>query len=119
MRSLLAIASIHEFPIISIDLLIYFTQYDLDVDFFMDIHLVMGIDVNIGEWVLKLNKPLYEIKQEIAKWFDHLKTGLESRGCHQSQVDPYVCYRKDSVILTYVYDCVIISHKQDTITSLI
>ena len=28
-------------------------------------------------------------------------------------------YRKDSVILTYIDDCVIVSHKQETITSLI
>ena len=41
------------------------------------------------------------------------------RGCHQSQVDPCVFYRKDSFILTYVDDCVIVSHKQETITFLI
>ena len=47
-----------------------------------------------------------------------VKTGLEMRGSHQSQVDPCVFYRKDSVILTYVEYCVIVSHKQETITSL-
>ena len=47
------------------------------------------------------------------------RTGLESRGCHQSQVDPCSIYRKYSVILAYVDDCVIVSHKEETITSLI
>ena len=63
MRSLLAIASFHELPCRSIEFVIYFPQDVIDVDVFMDIHLGMGVDVNKGEWVLKLNKSLYEIKQ--------------------------------------------------------
>ena len=47
------------------------------------------------------------------------KTGLERRCCHKYQVDPCVIYRKDSVILNYVDDCIIVSHKEETITSLI
>ena len=47
------------------------------------------------------------------------KKNLESRVYHQYLVDPYVFYRKYSGILTYVYDCVIVLHKQDTTTSLI
>ena len=39
------------------------------------------------------------------------KTGPERRSYHQSQVDPCVFYIKESVILTYVDDCVILSHK--------
>ena len=46
------------------------------------------------------------------------KTGLERREYYQDQVDPCVFYRKNLVILTYV-DCVIVSHKQEKITSLI
>ena len=48
-----------------------------------------------------------------------LKTVLERRGYCQSQVDPCVLYRKDSVILTHVYDFLIVSHKQETIALLI
>ena len=47
-RSLLAIASIHEFPIISIDFLLSFPQSDLDVDVFMDFPLGMVVDENRG-----------------------------------------------------------------------
>ena len=80
MRSLLAIASIPELPIKSIDFVLAFPQYELDVDVFMEIPLGMGFDRNIGEWVLKLNKPLYGIKQVGSNWFDLIKTGLERRG---------------------------------------
>ena len=44
---------------------------------------------------------------------------IERRGYHQSQVDPCLFYRKDSFILTYIDDCVIVSHKQETIISLL
>ena len=76
----------------------------------------MGVDLNIVEWVLKLNKPLHGIKQESANWLDLIKNGLKIRGYHKYQVDPFVFYRKYSVILTYVDYCVIVSHKQEKIT---
>ena len=57
------------------------------------------------------------MKQAIEK--NLLKTGLERRVYHQYQVDPCAFYKKDSVTLTYVNDCVILSHKQETILSLI
>ena len=58
-RSLLDISSIHEFKSRSIDFVFDFPQDKLDADVFMNIPLVMGVDGNIGEWVLKLNKPIY------------------------------------------------------------
>ena len=36
-----------------------FTQADLDGDVFMELHLVMVVGGNRGEWVLKSNKSLY------------------------------------------------------------
>ena len=111
-RSILDTASIHEFTSKSIDFVLAFSEADLDVDVFMDIPLVIGFDRNRVDWVIKLNKSLYGIKQASANWFDILKTSLERGGYHQSQVDSCVFYRKYSVILTYVDNCVIVSHKQ-------
>ena len=48
MRSLLAIASIHELPRRSIDSVPTFPQADLDVDVFVDLPLGMGVDGNGG-----------------------------------------------------------------------
>ena len=78
----------------------------------MEIYLVTGVDKNRGERFLKLNKSLYGLKQSIKNWFDLIKTGIERMGYHRSQFDPCVFYRKDSVILTYVDYCVIVSRKQ-------
>ena len=77
----------------------------------MDIPLGMGLDVNRREWILKLNKSLYGIKQASAFLFVLLKTDLERRGYHQYQVDPCVFYINDSFILSSVDDFVIVSHK--------
>ena len=68
--SLLAIASIYELPIRSIDFLPAFTQYDLDVYVFMEIPLGMGVDGNRRECVLKLNKYLSGLNQASKNWFD-------------------------------------------------
>ena len=66
----------NEFTRISIDFVLAFPQENLDVDVFMDILLVMGVDRNIVEWVIKINKSLYGIKQERSYWFELFLTGL-------------------------------------------
>ena len=53
------------------------------------------------------------------KLFWSSKNGLERRVYHQYQVYPCVFYIKDSVILNHVDYCVIVSHQNYTITSLI
>ena len=73
MRSLLAIAIIHEFPSISINFVLTFTQADLNVDVFLVIPLGMGVDGNIGEWLLRINKALYGLTQASENWFDIIK----------------------------------------------
>ena len=118
-RSLLSIANIHELPIRSIYFVLSFTQSDIDVGAFIDLSLVMGVYGNMVECVLKLNNSLYVINQASADVFGPLKNGLLIRGYHQYQVDPCIFYKKYSVNLTYVEGCVIVSYKQDTITSLI
>ena len=47
-RSILAIASIHNLPIISLDSALDFTQADIDVDFSMDLPLGMLFYGNRG-----------------------------------------------------------------------
>ena len=113
LRSLLTIASINSFTSISIYFVLAFPQSDLDVDVFMYLTLGMGVDGNILEWVLKLNKLLYGLKQASANLFGLLKNSLESRVFHQYQVGIFVFDRKDSFILTCVDVLIIVSHTKN------
>ena len=100
---------------ISIEFVLDFTKAELDVDVFVGITLGMRVHGNMGECLLKLNKSLYGLNQASANWFDPLKIGIERRVYHQSQVDRCVFYRRYSVFLTYVDDCVIVLYKHDAI----
>ena len=62
-RSLLAIASVHQFTIISMDCVLDFLQYDIDVDVFMKLTLEKGVDGNRGKYQLKSNKSLDVLKK--------------------------------------------------------
>ena len=82
----------------------------------MDIPLGMEVYRNRGEWVLELKKSLYGIRQASTNWVDLLKTGLERMGYHQFQFYPNCFTEKTQLFLTNADDCVIVSHKQETIT---
>ena len=69
----------------------------------------MGTKIKQTTWLTQAIK--YEL-------FWYSKNGLEKRGYHQSQFTVCVL-KKDSVIITYVDDCVIVSHKKLTIKSFI
>ena len=67
-RSILSIENIHEFPSRSIDYVLSFPQADLDVDVFVDLPLVMLVDGNRVEWVLKFKNSFYGLKEKQVKF---------------------------------------------------
>ena len=60
---------------------------------------------------MKLLQNLYSLKDMGATWFNHLKKGLLDRCFKQSQVNPYLSYKKDLILITYVDDYILISPK--------
>ena len=85
----------------------------------MDIQFGIREDGDQGEWVLRLNRSLYDLKKSSVNWFWLLKWGLERSVYHQLQVSFWICYIKYSVILTFAEIFVVVSHKWGTINSLI
>ena len=73
MSSLLAIESIHEFPIRSIDFVLAFPQADLGFYVLVEITLGVVVDGNRVECVLKLKNSLYGLNQASANCSDLLK----------------------------------------------
>ena len=67
-RSILSIENIHEFPSRSIDYVLSFPQADLDVYVFVDLPLVMLVDVNRVEWVLKFKNSFHGLKEKQVKF---------------------------------------------------
>eukprot|EP00957_Ditylum_brightwellii_P178546 13600462-Ditylum_brightwellii.AAC.1 len=81
-RTLLAVATIHNLPTECIDFALAFPQAKLDIDVFME--LPIGIDppngANPKAYVLKLNRSIYALKQSSLNWFNLLSGALQKKG---------------------------------------
>lgn len=88
-RLILIVAAINRIPTRSIDFILAFPQADVDVPVYME--MPYGIDL-VGadrkEYVLKLNKNLYGLKQASLTFFQLLSKGLVDRGFQPSMIDP-------------------------------
>ena len=65
------------------------------------------------ECSIHLYNNVYVIKDAGIDWFDNLKECLEARGFVQYQVDPYVWYREEIVLLFYVDSFLMFSPSKD------
>ena len=115
-RFILTIAKIHNLDTKVIDFVLAFPQAKLDVDVFMEIPagmMLSGVSASNQRsmYVLKLNRSLYGLKQASANWYEMLSKGLKDRKFEPSKVDPCVFIGKNSIILCYVDDCIVISRK--------
>lgn len=116
-RTLLIVSMLNDLETRSIDFTLAFPQADLDVDVYMELPVGFDHEGHKGKHVLKLNKSLYGLKQAAYNWFQLLKSGLEARGYeHQSSTDNCVFLGKNSIVLVYVDDCIIISKKDSGIS---
>ena len=114
----MALAQTHGLETKSIDFVLAFSQADLDTDVYME--LPFGFDVDDSRnFVLKLNKSLYGLKNSSRNWFRHRTNGLKLRGFTPSQVDPCVLYRHDCIIRVYVDDCIIFSGSKNINESIV
>ena len=113
-RTLMAMSIIHDLETRSIDFVLAFPQADLDVDIYME--LPYGFDIDGSKsYILKLNKNLYGLKNASHNFWNLLKSGLEARGYEkQSNSDACVFLGKDSIVLVYVDDCIVINRKGST-----
>ena len=80
-RALLTVAAIHGLPSKCIDFVLAFPQAELDVDVFMELPIGMTVESgNPKEYVLRLNKSIYGLKQSSLNWFKLLSGALQKKG---------------------------------------
>ena len=120
-RFLLIISEIIGLNTKALDFVLAFPQADLDTPVYMEIPIgisIDGIDQN-RDYVLRLRKSLYGLKQASSNWYSCLKEALEKRGFKESLADPCVFMKANMVILVYVDDCILIAKHSDIINDFI
>ena len=114
-RLLLLIAKIHKLDSKAIDFVLAFSQAELDVDIWMCLPIGFQVDCQTEadsdrQYLLKLDKSLYRLKQGSYNWYQKLKTGLTDRGFKSSGVDQCIHLKDGLIVLTYVDDYVIVGN---------
>ena len=79
-----------------------FAQATLDEEVYMELPKDFAPPED-GDFVLRLRKSLYGLRQAPLSWYDHLKGHLEQRGFKKSEYDPCLFYDKTKQILCLVY----------------
>ena len=103
-----------------IDYVQAFPQAPLEDEVYMELPKgCMSESEGAGQFVLRLRKNLYGLRQAAMNWFEHLKAGLLTRGFRQSEVDPCLFIKDDMILLVYVDDTLIFAKHQNTIECLI
>ena len=92
-RFLLILSEIVGLESQAINFVLCISQAELDVPVYMELPVGMEVEGTVGDrrqYVLRLRKSLYGLKQASANWYDVLKTWLQHRGFHKSVADPCV-----------------------------
>jgi hypothetical protein len=71
------------------------------------------------QYILKLCRNLYGLKQGSYNWYKKLKQSLENRGFKPSAIDPCLYLKKGMIVLTYVDDCIIVCESMSEINTFI
>ncbi|CAL2273919.1 unnamed protein product [Prunus armeniaca] len=118
-RTLLAVASVHQWSLSQMDVKNAFLNGDL----FEEVYMVPppGVLHNPGE-VCRLRKALYGLKQAPRAWFEKFSAVIGSLGFQSSAHDPALFVRSTSVgrilLLLYVDDMILTGDDLDGITQL-
>jgi hypothetical protein len=95
-----------------------FPQADLDKDIWMDLPILFEPIKDLDhkpQYVLKLQKNLYGLKQASFNWYKKLCDGLKDQGFKASTINPCLFMRKGMMSLVYVDKCIIIGKDMDAI----
>ena len=90
-RATLTLSILRELYTKPVDFSLAYTQVDVKTGILMELPIGFGVEgAHPREWVIRLDKNLYILKDTVLEWFEKLKEGLEARYFVQSQLDPWI-----------------------------
>ena len=105
LRIFLTLAMIKQWKARSVNFVLAYPQANLTKDIYM--RIPKGFNVSKPRnYLLKLKRNVYGLKDAGRTWHEHLKKGLLDRGFTQGQVDPCVFYKGTLILLIFVDDVI-------------
>jgi hypothetical protein len=105
LRLFIVLSLIYDWKTRQVDFVLAFPQAELASDVYMELPYGFHVEPQ-GDWVLKLKRNVYGLKDAGRTWHLHLKKGLTDRGFTASLVDPCVFYKGDLILIIYVDDMI-------------
>jgi len=102
-----------------VDFTLMYTQAPIIVDIFLDLPAGFNINGNRKDYVLRLKKNLYGLKQAGLSWFEMLCDHPVFLGFKQSDSDPCFFYHDELILICYVDDCLMFSPLKEDVDLLI
>lgn len=103
----------------TIDFVMAYPQAPIKTDIFMRLPKGTSIPKLKGHHLLKLKKNVYGLKDAGLTWHEHIKEGLITRGFKQSQVDPCLFVKGQTLLTLYVDDAALFGPDGEAIDSTI
>jgi hypothetical protein len=117
-KILLSISVAYKWPVFQFDVETAFLHGEMDADVY--VRQVSGFEVPGKEnWVWKLNKSLYGMKQAPRMWKKHLTTTLKTLGLSPSIMDDALFFNADRTLFLHIYvdDGLIVGQNKSIIVS--
>ncbi|CAN1239948.1 Retrovirus-related Pol polyprotein from transposon TNT 1-94, partial [Linum grandiflorum] len=116
-RTLLAVASQRNWPLLQLDVKNAFLHGDLHETVYLE--CPPGYNKTGSDVVCRLHRSLYGLKQAPRAWFEKFQSTIANTGFHQSQSDPSLFLKKSAtgitVLLIYVDDMILTGDDMDEI----
>ena len=117
-RSMMILATNKNLCSAQADITAAFVHAPLDDGEDIYVHQPKGFEVP-GDYVLKLNRSVYGIKQAPRNFFNYLKKHLKRQGLKQSEFDPCLFVGVKVIAIVYVDDILFFAPNDDDINTVI
>jgi hypothetical protein len=115
LRMLIILSIVKRWKTKQIDMVLAFPQADINPDIEIYIRIPYGMKINEPgdkrDYLLKVEKNIYGLKDAGRTWSEHLRDNLLKRGFKQSVIDQCLFYRGSMILVCYVDDIIAFSPK--------